>query len=64
MPKFSLPDPNDKVLEEEIKWARKSNRERKRGLTKTRLRMDSVNISCSGTRRAAFTFNESNILWT
>ena len=31
---FGLPDPNDNVLEEGIKWAHKSNRERKQGLTK------------------------------
>ena len=55
MSKYGKPDPNDNVLEEGINWQTYGIRKLKRGLTETKLQMDSVNISQSGTGRAAFT---------
>ena len=65
MSQFGLPDPNDNVLEEGNKLESISNRQTETRLVdaETRRRTDSVNISPSGTGRAAFTELITAIYW-
>ena len=58
MSQFGLPDSNDNALEEGNKLTSISNRDQKRAHLRINERHpDSVNISPSGTGRAAFTFS-------